>query len=237
MAKETKQSKEELLKSIEQVLDEALREYEELSKMDDFQYAEDPSRPLAASPEAEEAQEDEAAEPAAHEAAEPAAEEAAEEEDEKKDKKEDDKEEEEEEMSDDALKSEFEALKSQMESRGLLKSEQAQEVKKEEIKTNEEVEALKKSFGESIESLSKTVAALNEKIEKIANAPMPRKGVSGLTPLRKSEEGQSLNKAEVIDKLLNLKKSGKPVETALITRFETNRATEQDMATIKALIG
>lgn len=236
MAKETKQSKEELLKSIEEVLDEALREYEELSKMDDFQYAEDPSRPLDAAPEAEQAQE-ESAEPAAHEAEEAPAEEA-EEEDEKKDKKEDDKEDEkEEEISDEALKSEFEALKSQMESRGLLKSERSKLAKKED-KSNEEVQALKKSFGESIESLSKTVAALNEKIEKIANAPMPRKGVSGLTPLRKSEaEGQSLNKAEVIDKLLTLKKSGKPVETALITRFETNRATEQDLAAIKALIG
>jgi hypothetical protein len=115
----------------------------------------------------------------------------------------------------------------------VAKSETA-EPKKEDGK---ELEDFKKSIDEKLEDFGKKIAEIAETVAKIASAPVPRKGVSGLQPLRKSEEAPGLKKSEVIDKLLDLKKSRPDsVDTALITRIETNRLIPGDNERINGLL-
>lgn len=230
----TKEQREEALAKVAEVLEEAMAEYEMLEKMD-LELAEDPTRPMmAAKPEDEESEEEDQDD---------------ESESEDDDKDEDKKDEsEEEEMSDEALKSEYAAVMAKMETRGLLKKEEpkTEDVKKTEeaapapaAKADDKSETLAKSVDERFESLTKTIEALTATVEKIAAAPAPRKGLSGVTPLRKSEEGESesLNKAEVVNKLLELKKSGKQVPTELFMRVETGRTTDADIKFIKGILG
>lgn len=222
MEKQT--NKEELLKAVADVLDEALAEYEKLAKWEgDMQMAEDPSRPMAPK------EESESPDPA---------EDKEEDEDKEEEKEEEGKEDDEED--DETLKSNYAKMCAKMEARGLMKkSEENPEVKKSEAAPSEDkTEALRKSVDERFDSLTKAIAEISATVSKIASAPA-RKGVAGYQPLRKSEEGevQPLNKAEIIGKLLDLKKSGKYVDTALINRIETGRTSEADAQSIKQLLG
>lgn len=232
-------SKEEALKKVAEVLEEALAEYETLEKMD-LELAEDPSRPFAAAPkQGEEQMEDE---------------EEKDEDEEDKDEDEEEKDEDEmdkdkdKEMSDEAMKSEYAALHAKMAKRGLIKSEPVKtETPKTEMKKSEtapaedKVESLKKSFDGEIAELKKAVASIAEVVNKIAAQPVAtRKGVSGYAPLKKSEESsdQPLQKAQVLEKLLDLKKSGdRRINTSLINRIETNRANGSDLEFIKGILG
>ncbi len=235
----TKEQREEALKKVAEVLEEAMAEYEILEKMD-LELAEDPARPFPAA----------AAEQASDEEGEDKKDKDEDEEDDDKDEDDDSEEE-----SDEALKSEFAAVQAKMEKRGLLKTEQPApkaETKPEEVKKSEEAapapaaqaedktEALKKSVDERFDALTKTLAEISEKVTKIAAAPAARKGAAGYQPLKKSEEGaeeQPLNKAEVVTKLLDLKKSGKSIPTDLFMRIETGRHTENDIKFIKGILG
>jgi hypothetical protein len=153
-------------------------------------------------------------------------------EDEDKEEEEEDKEE-----SDEALKSEYATIVAKMESRGLIQKEESQEVQKSETKVDQ-AEELKKSIDERFDTLAKAVQAIAEKVEKIAAQPAPRKGAAGYQPLKKTEEeGQALNKAEVVNKLLELKKSGKNIPTEIFMRVETGRTTESDIKFIKGILG
>lgn len=238
MSKETTTetiSREEALRKVAEVLEEALAEYEALEKMD-LEMAEDPSRPMI--------QDDAAASADAAEAEPAEAEEEDKEESEAKEKDEDKEEdEEEEEMSDDALKSEYAAVASEMERRGLIQKTQSQQTEQStqstQTSTSSESELRKAMEGE-IDELRKTIASLTETVSKIASQPATRKGVSGLAPLRKSEEGEekSLRKSEIVEKLLELKKSGdRRVNTALINRVETSRMNPEDLNFIKGILG
>lgn len=231
----TKEQREEALAKVAEVLDEALAEYEALEKMD-LELAEDPTRPVMsedAPEEDEEEKEDDKDE----------AEEAAPEASEEDDKDEDEEEEESPEEDDEALKSEYAAVVAKMEARGLMKK--SEEPKAEEVKKTEEApkedasEALRKSVDERFEGLTKAIEAISATVAKIAAQPAPKKGLSGVTPLKKNEEeqGQALNKAEVVNKLLDLKKSGKQIPTALFARIETNRTTDEDVKFIKGILG
>lgn len=255
-------TREEALKKVAEVLEEALNEYEMLEKSEeelekmDIEMAEDPSRPLAgATPEAapaeaedEEKEEDEDKEKDDEENSPEASEQQDEEQEESKDDSEE--KEEDEDKSDEALKSEFAHLARIMHRRGLLNEDIVgdREVKKSEKagskqeagKSESQVESLRKSFDSEIAELKKAVATMADTINKIASQPAPRKGVSGYAPLKKSEEGtdQPLQKAQVIDKLLDLKKSGdRRVTTALINRVETNRFNSADLEFIKGILG
>jgi hypothetical protein len=224
----TKEQTQEALKKVAEVLEEAMAEYEMLEKMD-LELAEDPSRPFPAAAASDEDAPEEDEED----------DKDKDEEDEEDDKDEDSDEDKEEEMSDDAMKSEFAALQSKMEKRGLIKKEDAktEEVKKSE---NTQGETLQKSIDDRFESLTKTISELSETVKKIASAPAPRKGVAGYQPLKKNDEGseeQPLNKAEVVNKLLDLKKSGKTIPTDLFMRIETGRHTDTDLKFIKGILG
>ena len=96
----------------------------------------------------------------------------------------------------------------------------------------EEGEDLKKALearDAEVKELRETVAGLTDTVEKMGRIPQQRRSVSGLKPIRKSEtdaesdgeQQQSLNKGEVLDKLLDLQKSGdKRVTPNLISKFE-----------------
>lgn len=218
-------NKDELLKAVADVLDEALQEYEKLAKMENLELAEDPTKPMM--PKADESAEDE----------EGSEDDSEEESDEDKKKKKDGDEDSEDEESDEDLENAFKSLSAKMEKRGLKKSEATAS---DELKKTEAVaEDLRKSVDGRFEALNKTIQTLAETVNKIASTPA-RKGVSGLQPLRKNEEGaeaQPLNKAETVNKLLNLKKSGQHVDTALINRIETGRTTAADHASITKFLG
>jgi hypothetical protein len=61
-------------------------------------------------------------------------------------------------------------------------------------------------------------------VQKMADAPIPSKGVSykNISPLKKSEEegSESLTKSVVLDKLMDLKKTGTKVDTQDIISVE-----------------
>jgi hypothetical protein len=92
------------------------------------------------------------------------------------------------------------------------------------------VESLKKSILMPVEefqkSMSDRLATIEGLVKQIGSAPAPRQSVSGLTPLVKSAEDaqsaeSSLNKADVLNKLFDLQKSGdKRVDSSVITRVE-----------------
>jgi hypothetical protein len=255
MANNTKEiTREEALKKVANVIEEALDEFDLLSKMD-FEMVQDPSREERE--EEKKNQDDKEIEKADDEMPAPAAE-AEEDKDQEEDKKDDDKDEDKDESDEDVKKS-YEHALGKMKARGLVKSEapvqaKSQEVKadakKEEIITKSEspkaeepksdkTEVLAKAYDARFEALTKTVSDLSETIKKISSAPAPRKGLSGYTPLRKSEEdGKSLTKAETIEKLFDLQKSGnRQVDPSLINRVETGRVTAADLEFINKTIG
>ncbi len=237
---------QEALAKVAGVLEEALAEYETLEKMD-LMLAEDPSRPAQPPKPVEYNGKDKEGGEVGDGGGK-----------DDKDKKDDE--------SDDTLKSEFAAITAKMEARGLLKksepeskadapkvdaqktevekveAQKTSEIKKSEVETpkaEDKSEELRKAFDERFESLGKAIAAIAEKVEKIASQPAPRKGVAGYQPLKKSEaEEKSLKKTEVVEKLLELRKSGnKRVDSTLINRVETNRLSPADLEFIKGILG
>jgi len=116
--------------------------------------------------------------------------------------------------------------------------------KEESAKKSEEIAGLKKSLADS-ESLMKSyvdekiaplqnqLASILDAVQKLSNAPAPAKGVSyrDVTPLRKSTDaGEPLSKSEVANKLFELKKSGSRVDTADIARAEMGHDLEKIVA-------
>jgi hypothetical protein len=231
----TKAQKDELLAKAAAVLEEVVNEYEALEKMEVEEIAdptrkaeEDPKEEAAAMPEASEEEKEESADEDKKD-------------DKDEDKKEDKEEEAAEEESEEALKSEYAALTAKMEARGFLKKEEPKAEKTEEVKKSETAqpaEDLRKAIDDRFETLTKSIQAIAEKVEKIASKPQARKGVAGYQPLKKNEEAPALNKSEAIGKLLDLKKSGdKRVTTDLIMRLETNRETQNDIEFVKGIVG
>lgn len=104
------------------------------------------------------------------------------------------------------------------------KKESKKEEMKEMKKSLKNSESLMKSYvDERFSSLEKTISKLAAAVEAIADAPVQRKGIpAGVAPLRKStEETESLSKSEVANKLFELKKTGKHVDSADIFKVET----------------
>ena len=88
-------------------------------------------------------------------------------------------------------------------------------------KSLEAQETLMKSYiDEKVGGLEKKLESILSLVKEIGDQPAPRKGVpSGFVPLRKSAE-ETLSKTQVIDKLFELKKSGKDVDSADIAMVE-----------------
>ena len=117
------------------------------------------------------------------------------------------------------------------ESDDMDKAEKEKEEKKKDMKEMKEMkkslkesESLMKTYvDERFSSLEKTISKLAAAVEAIADAPVQRKGIpAGVTALQKSsEEVEPLSKSEVANKLFELKKTGKSVDSADIFKVET----------------
>ena len=95
---------------------------------------------------------------------------------------------------------------------------------------------MKSYVDDKIAPLEAKMTSILEAVTKLADAPVPAKGVSykGVAPLMKSEDGvESLSKSEVANKLFELKKSGSRVDSADIARAEMGH----DLAKIVAKYG
>jgi hypothetical protein len=252
-----KPTQEELLKAVADVIDEALVEYDELTKTQgqgiDYAQAMDDKKgdgPKASGPDGSTGEGSGAADNSGAGAMV------------KEDDKEKDKDKKKDKESDEDLKRSYDALVSKMEARGLMakvdvaKSETATQeaapVKVAEaaativapVADTSAIDSLRKSYDEKFEAFGKTLGAIGDSVKKIAAQPAaPRKGLTGAKPLRKSEEeaGSSLKKGEVVNRLLDLKKSGdRRLEGAggssLINRVETERLHPADIERIKSIL-
>lgn len=252
--------KDELLKAVADVLDEAIATYEQLEKMDlDMQEVQDPSKakksePMAApSPDMmQEKEEDKKDEDEEEEEEKKDMDKASlkmkKEEEPKEDEEEKDEEKEDEE-SDDKLMATYKSLVSKMEKRGLIKAEpsetksmeKSQASEQKEEKGEEKIDALKKSFDERVEDLTKKIEDIAKAVESISKSPASsRRGLSGATPLRKSETENkpAVSKLEALDKLVELRKSGdQRVDTGLITRLEMGKLTRSDYERLNSILG
>lgn len=114
------------------------------------------------------------------------------------------------------------------------KSKKMEDKMKSMKKSQDEQTSLMKSYvDERFSSLEKTISKLAAVVESIADAPVQRKSVpANIAPLHKStEEVETLSKTEVASKLLELKKSGKQVDSADIFKVETgNNFTALEIA-------
>jgi len=209
---------QDLVKNISALIDETLVELEDLKKSKmtavETQIA-GPGEGIAGQPsngeldagkvaqekkekEEKEKKEKEAKEKEAKEKAEPMAKSDDEDEDDKDDKKEDKKKDKKDEKKEPEKKDEDD------------KEDKMKPFKK----SLEDHEALFKSFDNRFETLEKKFDSLMSAVNKLADAPMPSRGVpSGVVPLKKSEDVKVLSKSEVTEKLLTLKKSGTQVST------------------------
>lgn len=133
-------------------------------------------------------------------------------------------------------KKEKEAIKDLANLAGMKKSESSEDVQKlvsEGLKkSQEETETFMKSFVEErVKPLEDKLTTILNLVNKIADQPVPAKGVTGNTvPLRKSgEEGaaETLSKGEIASKLFELKKSGTKVDSLDITRAEMGQGLSQ----------
>jgi hypothetical protein len=89
-------------------------------------------------------------------------------------------------------------------------------------KSLEDQESLMKSYvDEKVSGLEKKLADILEVINKIGEQPVSKKGISTVVPLKKNDESAPLAKAEVANKLFELKKSGTYVDSADIAAVET----------------
>ena len=91
-------------------------------------------------------------------------------------------------------------------------------------KSKEETESLLKSFVEErVRPLEDKLSTIFDLVKQIAEQPVPSKGTTArAVPLMKSADdaGESLSKSEVANKLFELKKSGAKVDSLDITRAE-----------------
>lgn len=216
----SKPSNQELMKAVADVLDEALAEYEKLSKGMGIDEAEQLSLDAQAKPVGAPGIGGPGQKPMMAKEEAPA-EQMQEDEDEKEKEGEDEDEE--------KLMQTYKSVVAKMEKRGLMHK---MKMKEEKVHKSETADA-------RFESLAKAIKDVSETVKKIATAPAaPRKGLAGYAPLRKSEEGEgkSLRKSEVVNKLIELKKSGTAgIDTGLINRVETARLTPSDIEAIKSL--
>lgn len=229
--------KEELKKSLTDLIDETLMELEELKKSR-FQAAEieikgpgdsdlagKPTNGKLDASKAEDDKKDEDKDEEAEKAegvneavkAEGINEEAAKAEDDKEEKKDEDKKDEP--HKDDPKHEEKEKAMAKK----LLDMHKA-EGEKEMKKSLEASESLMKSYvDEKFNALSSQMASLLESVNKLSDSPVPARGVSykGVAPLAKSvDESEPLTKSEVASKLFELKKSGAKVDSHDITMAE-----------------
>ena len=204
---------QDLAKSLVELIDETIAEIEELKKSDRFQASEISLKGPGAGIDGKDPQgklgkeEDEKEEVEAEEGEE-------EDEEEKKKKAEMEK----------GVNEEKDVKKEEVEKKEPQPAEGYQ-IKKSE----EEMNSLMKSMiDERVKPLESKIDSILGMIKEMADAPVAQKGVmfNNVAPLKKSDETEGLNKSMVLEKLIDLKKSGAKVDTMDITQAELgNTAT------------
>lgn len=98
-------------------------------------------------------------------------------------------------------------------------------------KSLKKTETLLKSYvDERIKPIEEKLSSLLDVVNKIANQPLPQKGVSVKTSVlaKSSHAGETvLSKSELVNKLLELKKSGHKVDTLDIAKVDTGLELQQ----------
>jgi small-conductance mechanosensitive channel len=144
-------------------------------------------------------------------------EEKVEEKEEEKAEKAEDKEEEKEDEEDEMEKAEQECAKAE-------EAFKAACAKRDAMKKGvlEEKEEIKKSIDARIQPIEARLEEITSLVKKLADSPVPARGSTfkSIQPLAKSEESQPLTKSKVLDELVTLKKSGKPVASEDVFRAE-----------------
>lgn len=235
MATENKLSQEQLLKTVADVLDEALAIYESevgndiqksatpsMKQDSGIDAAMDMQAALACKPKA-------VAAPGIGDASTQGIMAKEEEDEEKKKKKE------EMDKADAELVTMFKSIQSKLEARGLIQKTEAPIQKSETA--SDFASDLRKSMDERFASMGNALKDVAETVKKIASAPQARKGLTGLQPLKKTENAPApLSKGEVVGKLLELKKNGDPrVNSLFITRVEQGRLMKGDDDKLRSL--
>lgn len=243
-----KPTQQELLKAVGDVLDEALAEYDKLTKGDGIEEAQVVSWPqLGGTPEGEgmgaASNAGGAMKPSMSGGvveAQQTPSRGIEKEDEEMEELMDDEgkdkevpEDEDKDKEDEELMQTYKSVVAKMQKRGLMKKSNKQtKLTKSDIE-----QEIRAEYDSKFDHLAKSIKEVSEAVKIIAKTPAPRRGLTGYSPLKKSgsEGGESLRKSEVVNKLLDLKKSGKDVDALLINRIETNRASEQDVNKLRDL--
>lgn len=147
-------------------------------------------------------------------------EEAEEKKEEEVEKKEDEKEEDEE----DEEGEEDEFKKAEMECAKAEEAFKAACAKRDAMKKGvlEEKEEIKKSIDARVQPIEAKLEEITTLVKKLAETPVPARGSTfkSIQPLAKSNESSTLSKAKVLDELVSLKKSGKPVTSEDVLRAE-----------------
>ncbi len=103
-------------------------------------------------------------------------------------------------------------------------------------KSLDENESLMKSYVDNkMSSIEEKLSKMAAAIEAIADAPVDRKSIpAGVSALHKSaDEIEPMNKAEIANKLFELKKSGEDVDSTDIFMVETGNQTTANQITTK----
>jgi hypothetical protein len=97
-------------------------------------------------------------------------------------------------------------------------------------KSDEEVSTLMKSLiDERLAPMEEKLSSILASMKTLMDAPMPQKGfTSKMVPLKKSEDETStvLSKSDVVNKLMELKKTGKDVDSLDVTKAELGGPVE-----------
>lgn len=141
-------------------------------------------------------------------------------------KKADDEDDEDDDDEDEEFKKAEEAYKAACAKRDMKKAE-----KKKGINV-EKMEDVKKSIDARVQPIEAKLEEITNLVKKLADSPVPARGATfrNVQPLAKSNDVEPLNKAQVLDKLVELKKSGSNVLSEDVIRAEMGGA--EDVAEI-----
>jgi hypothetical protein len=95
-------------------------------------------------------------------------------------------------------------------------------MKKGVLEEKDSKEEIKKSIDARVQPIEAKLEEITNLVKKLADSPVPARGSTfkSIQPLAKSEDSQPLSKSKVLEELVTLKKSGKPVTSEDVLRAE-----------------
>jgi len=141
-------------------------------------------------------------------------------EEEAKKAEEDEKEEDEDDEEDEMEKAEMECAKAEEAFKAACAKRDA--MKKGVLEEKDSKEEIKKSIDARVQPIEAKLEEITNLVKKLADSPVPARGSTfkSIQPLAKSEDSQPLSKSKVLEELVTLKKSGKPVTSEDVLRAE-----------------